>query len=81
MTPIKNRHNDNILLPVTFAALYNKYPTSKLNNAHTIFTVDDERPLPGGFEKGVGNLFPEMPFTKCGTALVKNIPAKKAATY
>ena len=39
----------------------------------------DESPFPGGLENGVGKGFPEIPFTKCGTTFVKNIPAKNAA--
>ena len=44
-------------------------------------TVGDESPLPGGLEKGDGNLFPETPCTKCGTAFAKKVPAKKLAMY
>jgi len=44
-------------------------------------SVGDESPLPGGLEKGDGNLFPETPCTKCGTAFAKKIPAKKLAMY
>ena len=59
--------------------LKSKYPTSKLNNAHKTFVSGDERPLPGGVEKGEGNGFPETPFTKWGTTLVKKEPAKNTA--
>ena len=52
-----------------------------LNNAHTTFVVGDDNPRPGGLEKGEGNLFPETPCTKCGTAFAKKIPAKKLAIY
>lgn len=37
------------------------YATNRLNSAHSTFTVGDESPLPGGWEKGVGNCSPEMP--------------------
>lgn len=59
--------------------LNSKYPMSKFNNAHKTFVRGKESPLPGGSAKGVGKELPEMPFTKCGTALARNIPAKKAA--
>jgi len=58
---------------------YKTYPITKLHNAHRTFTVGDDKPLPGGFAKGVGKLVPEIPFTKWGTALAKKIPAKKQA--
>lgn len=56
-----------------------RYPTMKLNIAHNTFTVGDDKPLPGGFEKGEGNLLPEMPCVKWGIAFAKKAPAKKAA--
>jgi hypothetical protein len=41
---------------------YEKYnQITRLSNAHNTFTVGDDKPLPGGFEKGVGNLLPEIP--------------------
>ena len=45
------------------------------------WTIGDESPLPGGLENGDGNLFPETPCTKCGTAFARKIPAKKLAMY
>jgi hypothetical protein len=50
-----------------------------LKSAQITFTVGDESPLPGGLENGDGNLFPEMPCMKCGTAFARKIPAKKLA--
>lgn len=50
-----------------------------LKNAHSTLTKGDDKPLPGGSAKGVGNGSPDIPFTKCGMALAKNIPAKNAA--
>jgi hypothetical protein len=73
--PIKNTISERILSVEILAILKSKQPITKLNNAHTTFNAGDESPLPGGFEKGVGNLFPEIPFTKCGTELARNIPA------
>ena len=52
---------------------------NKLNNAHKPFVKGVESPLPGGFENGEGKKLPEIPFTKWGTKLVKNAPAKNAA--
>jgi len=49
------------------------------NIAQSTFMVGDERPLPGGLEKGVGKGTLVTPWTKCGTAFAKNIPAKKHA--
>jgi hypothetical protein len=39
--------------------------------------MGDDKPLPGGFAKGVGKPLPEMPLTKCGIKFAKNIPAQK----
>ena len=41
--------------------------------------MGDDNPLPGGSAKGVGKALPEIPFTKCGTTLARNEPAKNAA--
>ena len=77
--PTKKTTSDSILPEFTCPIRNNRYPTRKFNNAHTTFTVADESPLPDGLEKGEGNLFPETPWTKCGIALAKKIPAKKLA--
>ncbi len=79
--PIKNINNEIKLWLFILPSLNNNPPTNKLNNAHITFTTDIESPLPGGFAKGVGNLFPEIPCTKCGTALAKKTPEKKDARY
>jgi hypothetical protein len=52
---------------------------ARLRRAHRTLIVGEERPLPGGLAKGVGNASPETPWTKWGTALARNIPAKKQA--
>ena len=44
-----------------------------------MFINGDDSPFPGGLANGVGKAFPEIPFTKCGTTLVKNMPAKNPA--
>lgn len=53
----------------------------RLNPAHNTFTEAGDSPLPGGLAKGVGNLLPDTPCTKCGTALDRNTPEKNAAKY
>jgi hypothetical protein len=68
-----------LLLLDIFPALNNKYPMTMFNIAQSTFMVGDERPLPGGLEKGVGKGTLVTPWTKCGTAFAKNIPAKKQA--
>ena len=80
--PAKKMSRDNLFLAFilfTLPDLNSKYPMSKFNNAHKTFVRGEERPLPGGSANGVGKGLPEIPFTKCGTALARNIPAKKAA--
>ena len=67
------------LLLVIIPALNNKYPMTKFSIAQSRFIVGDESPLPGGLEKGVGKGTLVTPWTKCGTAFAKNIPAKKQA--
>ncbi|MEN6295952.1 MAG: hypothetical protein ABFD61_07495 [Chloroherpetonaceae bacterium] len=48
-----------------------------LNKPHITLTTGADNPCPGGLENGVGKGLPEIPFTKCGTAFARNIPAKK----
>lgn len=77
--PTKNTNNPNFLFEFILLTLKSKYPTSKLNNAHKTFVKGDESPWPGGLANGDGKGFPEIPFTKCGTAFVRNPPAKNPA--
>ncbi len=80
--PAKKMSRDNLFsafILFTLPNLNSKYPISIFNNAHSTFVTGEESPLPGGSAKGVGKALPEIPFTKCGTALARNIPAKKAA--
>ena len=51
---------------------------SMFSSPQAVFTRGEERPLPGGLAKGVGNLLPETPCTKWGMELAKNAPQKKA---
>jgi hypothetical protein len=49
----------------------------KLSIAHNTLIMGEDNPLPGGFENGVGNLFPDAPLTKSGIAFSRNTAAKK----
>jgi len=60
--PIKKINKANLLLLEILPALKSKYPITKLSNAHNVFTIGDDRPLPGGLAKGEGKLSPEMPW-------------------
>ena len=79
--PIKKMESDAKLPKFTLPIFSSTQPTSMLKSAQMTLTVGDESPLPGGLEKGDGNLFPETPCTKCGTAFAKKVPAKKLAMY
>jgi len=62
-----------------FRKYKNEKPIPKLIVAHKTFNTGEDKPLPGGFAKGVGKGFPVMPWMKCGRMLHKKIPAKNAA--
>ena len=79
--PTKKSMCESVLPEPTCANRTSRYPTRKLNSPHSTLTKGDESPLPGGFENGEGNLLPETPCTKCGTAFARNSPAKKLARY
>lgn len=49
---------------VIFETLYKSKPANMLINPHITFTVDGDKPLPGGFANGVGKLSPEIPWIK-----------------
>lgn len=73
----KKKMNTEILFSVEiFECIKRMYPTNKLNRDQSTFTVGDDSPFPGGLAKGVGKPFPEIPLTKCGTKLARNIPAQ-----
>ncbi len=76
---MKNTSNKSLLFKDTLLATKRIYPTTRLKHAQIVLTIGEESPLPGGFENGVGNLSPEIPCTKCGTAFVKIAPAKNEA--
>src|SRR5712664_3724490 len=48
----------------TYPARNSMYPTTRLNSAHTTFTVGDDNPFPGGLVNCVGKRSPEMLCTK-----------------
>ena len=50
---------------------------TKFANPQITFTVEDERPFPGGLAKGLWKGRPITPLTKCGTALARKAPPKK----
>jgi hypothetical protein len=77
--PIKKTSNKSLLFKETSLDLKRMYPINRLKHAHNVFTNGEESPFPCGLENGVGNLSPEIPWIKCGTAFVKNDPAKNAA--
>jgi hypothetical protein len=54
-----------------------RYPTTALKKPHSTFTVDEEKPWPGGFAKGLWKGRPIIPLTRCGTALARKTPPKK----
>jgi len=51
-----------------------------LKKPQRTLTSADDNPSPGGDAKGLWKGRPETPFTKCGTAFVRNAPPKKYAT-
>jgi hypothetical protein len=59
--PLKNTKRATLLVLEILPALNSKYPNAKLIIAHNTFVVGDDKPLPGGFAKGVGKLSPEIP--------------------
>lgn len=51
-----------------------------LNNPKKTLINGEEIPFPGGSANGDGNASPDIPFTKCGMALVKKNPVKNTLT-
>jgi hypothetical protein len=70
---------ENLFCTDVLLTLNNIYPIIKFKQAHNTFTVGEERPFPGGLEKGLGKESPETPCIKCGTVFAKKAPEKKAA--
>ena len=62
--PVKNTNSDSGCALFVLLVINNQYPQAMLANAQTTLVVEDESATPPGFEKGVGNLLPEMPCTK-----------------
>ena len=79
-TPAQNATRLHLFVLETLPVLKRTYPTNRLLNPHNTFTKGDDNPLPGGLANGEGKLSPDMPFTKCGTALARKRPAKRQAT-
>ena len=57
--------NKSIMLQLgkteTFPYQTRNEPVNKLKSPHNTLMNGDDRPFPGGFAKGVGNLSPETP--------------------
>jgi len=79
--PAKNRSIAPLFSTLITQDLKSRKPTSMLNNDQIMLVVEEESPTPRGLANGVGNLFPEIPATKCGTVLAENAPEKKQPTY
>ena len=60
---------------------HQKVPATALSVPQSTLTIGEDYPLPGGESNGVGNLRPDTPLTKCGTALTRKAPPKKYAMY
>ena len=79
VAPAKNITQVSGCAVLILPALNNRNPIIRLNSPHTVLIGADDRPMPGGFANGEGNLLPDMPCTKCGKALARKAPAKKHA--
>lgn len=77
-TPAKKTKKDQKLLLEILAAWNKINPITRLVKAQYILVDGKESPCPEGLAKGVGNLLPQIPCTKCGTKLARNIPAQNA---
>ena len=79
VAPAKNITQVSGCAVLILPALNSRKPTTKLNSPHIALIGAEDRPTPGGFAKGDGNLLPDTPWTKCGKALARKAPAKKHA--
>lgn len=59
--PEKNTRIVHFLSFDILPALNNIYPITRLNKAHRTLIAGDDKPLPGGVEKGEGKGSPETP--------------------
>ena len=57
----KNISKFHLFCEETFPTRSKMYPMIKLINPHTTLIVGDESPSPGGLEKGLGKLCPDIP--------------------
>jgi hypothetical protein len=62
--PAKNTRRFHILSGDILPSRNRIYPTTRLANPHRTLTVGEDKPLPGGFAKGVGKDAPETPWIK-----------------
>ena len=56
--PAKTSIHVSGCLVLMLPALNNRKLMTRLNSDHSTLVVDDDKPFPGGFEKGDGNLLP-----------------------
>jgi hypothetical protein len=61
-TPMKKTTSPHLLAGEIFPTRNNIYPITRFSNPHRTLIVGEDRPLPGGFAKGVGNGAPETPW-------------------
>jgi hypothetical protein len=50
---------------------------ARFSRPHNTFTVEDDRPSPGGDANGLWNGCPEIPFPRCGSVFARKAPPKK----
>jgi hypothetical protein len=62
--PAKKMTSARLPPPATFPTRERMQPTTRFSSAQRTFTVGDDNPFPGGWEKGVGKGSPETPWTK-----------------
>jgi hypothetical protein len=53
---------------------------ARFSRPHRTFTVEEDRPSPGGDAKGLWKECPETPFPRCGRVFARKPPPKKYAT-
>ena len=59
--PVKSKTKLQTFSRETLPTLNRMYPIKKLPSPQIVLTIGDDNPFPGGFEKGDGNLSPDIP--------------------
>ncbi|GLU52923.1 hypothetical protein Dfri01_23840 [Dyadobacter frigoris] len=62
--PAKKRPVERLSSVETFPNLIRKQAAVRLKNAQRILINGEDKPFPGGFEKGVGKVSPVIPLVK-----------------